>query len=119
MTGQYDYYLFSGDGPQPSSRNAFNGTFSGVAGFNGKVTLTLTGTRTYDKFNYEMDEEGVLLYELGIEETETTSSTAEATFTITGADATPSESATVETQREDSNLRIKEIATKSGNVYIK
>jgi hypothetical protein len=102
MAGTYDpitrqlkgeYFYVVSIGPKTLSVGdtseiyTLTGTFSGVMGYTGNVALMLTGTQKYDKWNAAEDDKGFPLYKDFLEETETTSSTREVTFTVAGLEA--------------------------------
>ena len=80
LSGNYFYGLFIGETDIADETYTFEGTFKGSVDQYGKCKLTLQGTQTWTKFNWERDAEGMPIYELGIEEENTTDSIRNVTF---------------------------------------
>jgi len=84
ISGQYFLSLTTPISDLESEVYTLTGTFSGLIGNSGSVTLTLAGTILYEKWNGETDKDGFPLYENNLEESESSSDSRQATFTITG-----------------------------------
>jgi len=95
FSGEYDPATrqFSGDylinfTPVVSEKGSevytLTGTFAGVLGAGGSVSLQLNGTIQYDKWNFEIDDQGYPLFKDYLEETQTSGDSRQATFTVTG-----------------------------------
>ena len=84
INGQYFVSLNPAYDDEGSENYALSGTFSGLLGNSGSVTLLLTGTIKYDKWNFETDDQGIPLFKDYLESTETSGDSREATFTVTG-----------------------------------
>jgi len=95
FSGEYDpaTQQFSGDylinfSPVVSEKGSevytLTGTFTGVLGAGGSVSLQLNGTIKYDKWNFETDEQGYPKYKDYLELTTTSGDSRQATFTVIG-----------------------------------